>query len=310
MTSLRSSRGGAAGAGGSLGEQPLVQRPQVGARDRAELVAQAHAQVLVGPQRLGDVAARGQRLHQQPVAALAERRRLDDRAAGALGGADARAAELERRAADPLERAQAQLLELAAAVLDPRVVVREQERRGGDVEHVVAGAADLRPVGRVEGGLGALEVGVGGLDVDPRVVRQRQRELAPALERSRAERGADLRQQRGEHVVGAGRRVARPQQLDQLVARHRARPVPGQVGDDEPGLAAAQADLAAADLDRHPPAQADADARQGFGRVGGGRSGHRCPAIPQLPRPSQREVEKWAARGANRRRVHAGSRID
>jgi hypothetical protein len=155
------------------------------------------------------------------------------------------------------------------------VVVREQERRGGDVEHVVAGTADLGPVRCLVGGFRALEIGVGGLDVDPRVGGQRERELATALQRARAERGADLRQQRGEHVVGAGRRLVRPQQLDQLVARDRPLAVPGQVRHHKPGLAAAQADLAARDLDPHPPAQADGDRRQGFGRVGRRGSGHR-----------------------------------
>jgi hypothetical protein len=59
----------------ALAEQPLVQGAQGRARDRAQLVAQAHAHVLVGAQRLGDVAARGERLHQQPVPARDRARR-------------------------------------------------------------------------------------------------------------------------------------------------------------------------------------------------------------------------------------------
>ena len=96
--------------GRAAGQQPLVQRPHRLAGRRAELVAQQHAQPLVGGQRLRDLAARRQRLHQQPVAGLAQRRRRDQ-----LARPPARR---RRRAPPPsaspacasdLERAQAQL---------------------------------------------------------------------------------------------------------------------------------------------------------------------------------------------------------
>ena len=220
--------------------------PDRGAGRGAELLAQAHAQVVVDAQRLGGVAACGQRLHQHAVAALAERRRRDDRARRALGRADPGAAQLERRRAHALERAQAHLLDVAAALLDPRMVVGEQERAGRRVERVVAGAAGLRPVRPPERGFCALGIRGRGLDVDPCVVRQGERELAPARERARAERAAQLREHRVQHLVGVGRRLARPQQRDQLVAADRPRAVPRQVRDQQPRLAAAQHDLPAA----------------------------------------------------------------
>ena len=51
---------------------------------RPELLAQQHAQLVVGAQRLGDVPAREQRLDQRGASGLAERAPRHGRAAGAL----------------------------------------------------------------------------------------------------------------------------------------------------------------------------------------------------------------------------------
>ena len=61
-------------------EQPLVQRHRLGAGRGAQLLAQQAPQLLERAQRLGRVARRLVRLHQQPVGGLAERRHRDRRA--------------------------------------------------------------------------------------------------------------------------------------------------------------------------------------------------------------------------------------
>ena len=70
---------------GIPGQQPVVQRDQRGGRGRAELVAQEGAEPVVGERRLGQVAACGERLHDQPVAGLAVGRGVDERAGRPLG---------------------------------------------------------------------------------------------------------------------------------------------------------------------------------------------------------------------------------
>ena len=112
-----------------------------------------------------------------------------------------------------------------------------------DVERVVAGAAHLGPVGGVEGGLGALEVGVRR----PRR-RSRRPRAAPATARAgpRAcpapSAARILDSSAVSDVVGArrARRVGHSSSISSSRETGR-RAVPGQVGDDEPGLAAAQA---------------------------------------------------------------------
>ena len=57
--------------GGLRPEQPIVRGDGVGGRARAELVAQQRPQPVEHPHRFGDVAPRGERLHQDHVARLA-----------------------------------------------------------------------------------------------------------------------------------------------------------------------------------------------------------------------------------------------
>ena len=111
--------GAGRGAGRPGTEQPLVQRPRRLAGRGPELVAQQHAQGLVGGERLGDLAARRQRLHQQPVAGLAQRRRAHQLRGGALRAGGMLAAEREPRPRPQLERVQAHVLELARGARAP-----------------------------------------------------------------------------------------------------------------------------------------------------------------------------------------------
>ena len=102
-----------------------------------KLVAQQHAQALVGGERLGDVAAGGQRLHQQPMAGLAERR-LAHRCAAACSAASA----APRRARAPPARATR--AHAAADRRAPRGVPRSTARRdrGGIRRPAIATAVE------------------------------------------------------------------------------------------------------------------------------------------------------------------------
>ena len=77
-----------------VAQELLVQGDERGAGRAAELLAQQHADVLVDAQRLVDVAARAQDLHQRGAGGLAERLRLHGGAGGLLGLGVRGAAEL------------------------------------------------------------------------------------------------------------------------------------------------------------------------------------------------------------------------
>jgi hypothetical protein len=100
-------------------QQPLVRGNRLGRRVRPELVAEQRPQPVEHAQRLGDVAARGERLHQQDVARLAVRLSFDQRPRRAFGRLELGAAHQEAGAADHLERLLAHVLELAAGSLEP-----------------------------------------------------------------------------------------------------------------------------------------------------------------------------------------------
>ena len=125
-----------------LHQQPVVQRGDVGRRGRAELVAQQHAQLVVDPQRLGEVAARRQQLHQQRVAGLAVRLALDQRPRRAIGGRQLAAAQPQRRAGQRLQRVGVQPVELGALLVDPA------PRELGQQRPLEALQRRARPLGR------------------------------------------------------------------------------------------------------------------------------------------------------------------
>jgi len=84
-------------------EQAPVERLNRGSRRRAELVSQQDAQPLVGAQRLGHVAVRGECLHEEPVGRLGEGRGLDGRQRGAHRARELGSAQLDPRRGDGLE---------------------------------------------------------------------------------------------------------------------------------------------------------------------------------------------------------------
>ena len=239
VTSLRSSRGGRRGRRrGSLGEQPLVQRRARSAPGIApELVAQPHAQVLVGAQRLGDVAARGQRLHQQQVAGLAERRRLDDRARRRARRRRCRSRRARaprcrsaRACAGAAPRARAGAARPTAWSCASRNGAAVTSSTSWPARHTSAQSDAL------EGRLGALEVGVR---------RPRRRSTRRPAARARARGGPasvpgpsaarTLREQRASARRRGWRAPSRGHSSSISSSRATGRAaVPGQVGDDEP----------------------------------------------------------------------------
>ena len=143
-----------------------MQRAHGLAGRRPELVAQQHPQPLVGGERLGDLAARGQRRHQQPVAGLAQRRLAHQLPRGPLRGVGVRAAEREPRLRLPLERPQLQVVELGAALLHPRAVVAGQEPAADDRDRRRRGLPRRGPVLRRDRGPRAPGGRLRLLDVD------------------------------------------------------------------------------------------------------------------------------------------------
>ena len=117
--------------GASAGPRPQQAGVQVtggwAGRD-AELVAE------------GDVAALRERLHQDPVPALTERRPCHQLPRAALGGCQFRAAHAQRRARVRLQRAQVQGVKLSPDIGDPRQVVAGQEPAPGGEQGDLRGA--------------------------------------------------------------------------------------------------------------------------------------------------------------------------
>ncbi len=232
------------------GEQSPVQLDDLGRGSRAQLVAEEDAQVLVDAQRLGGVAARGQRLHEQPVAAFAVARAHDQLARRPLRCAELAAG--EGAAPDPLERLQRQLLHLPAARLRPLLVVVGEEARREQVERGLRGLALPEPPG-------VLERRRCLLDVQPHRLGQRQPEPVAPLDGRRSERAPEPREDRPQGALRVARRPLRPHDADQLAAVDRPVAVGEQEAQERLGLARGDAAgrVAAVDLDGERAAQAD-----------------------------------------------------
>ena len=94
-----------------------------------QLVAQAPSQRLVDEQRLRGVSARLERLHQQPVPALAVGRALDQLARSPFGRVELAAADRDACSPDELERTDEDLVEPAALLVDPRRILSPARSR-------------------------------------------------------------------------------------------------------------------------------------------------------------------------------------
>ena len=228
-----------------------------------QLVAQAPSQPLVDEQGLGGVAARVERLHQQPVPALAVRRALDQGPRGALGRVELAAPDRDACPADELERSDEDFLQPAALGVDPRRLLARQELAARNVLGDASRGPGAGEVALRDRALGPMQPLGRRLEIDPGVVWQREPDLAAAGERDDL---AQLRDQ-GAEPVGAARLA--PERVAELVACNRAAPVHRQVGESEPALTSRQRvlDPAAVDSDDEPAAELDPRLRQGFAKV-------------------------------------------
>jgi len=230
---------------------------------RAELLAQTATQVVVDEQRLGAVAPSVERLHQQPMSALAVRGASQQGACGSLGRVQLATTDPQRRLAGELEGSQVKLLELSAPLLDPWQVLSRQEPARCDVLRDTRWAPGAGPVAACDRCLGPVECFCCRLEVDPHVPRERQSHLAPSFQRQDA---PELREQRAEDVAG---RPVEPERVGQLVPRHGPRPVCEQVHEGEPPLATRELvlDPTARHARDQPSAELDPGLRQGFAKV-------------------------------------------
>ena len=234
-SSSRSSRSaGALGGRGRGGrEQLLVERDQLRAGHRPELLAQQHAELVVGQDGLGVVAAPGQHGDQRRARGLAERRRGNRGAAGPLGlGQRLRIAQPGAR--HLLQRVDAQLLDVTAPRPQPGRVEIGQQSRGGER----GGLARGRRIA------GAGQLG-DRLDVHPHRLAEGQPQRVAAFEHGGLDRAAQAREHGRERGVAGRRAFVGPQGLDQRVAADRAVAVQHEVGEGQAALPAAQLRLAA-----------------------------------------------------------------
>ena len=249
--------GGGAGAGGRLLrllglQQPLELGLDLRAGRDAELVAQQRAQPVVHAQRLDEVALRLAHPHQQQVAALAERRALDQLGGGALGVAPAR----RRRARGPRRRAArapAGRGPPAAAAGPPATAPRSRAaaRRRRAVGHLVGGLDHVGPLTGVARRERAVERGLDVVEVNLRDRDQLHGALAGVLDHARAERPAQLREDDVERLRVPGGRVLAPQRSDQPFTRDWSARVEREIGDGQSPLASGEVALTPTPIDRN-----------------------------------------------------------
>ena len=220
---------------GGLGLLGLEQALELGLHLRAggdaELVAQQRPQPVVHAQRLDEVALRLAHAHQQQVAALAERRALDQLVGGALGLGQLGAAEREARVALQLARLQPEVLEPPPRVLEPRRLVAGQQAGVGELGDARGRLDDRRPVAAVARRERGVERRLGLLEVDAGDRRELHRPLAGVLDHAGAERAPQLGQHDVERLRVPGGRVLAPERGDQPLARDRPPGVQRQVGE-------------------------------------------------------------------------------
>ena len=178
--------------------------------------------------------------------------------------ADARLPRGQPRSRQQLERVEPLVLELAPEGIQPRHVDAAQQPALEDVEAASASAAAAAGVAGAERGAAALDASGRRLHVELRVGGKREPELAPAAQEVGADAAPHAREQRAERARRVAGRAARPQRVDQLVARDRAVVVEREVGQQDAAEPAGQLALAApaGDVEPHLATQLDADLTQ------------------------------------------------
>ncbi len=242
-----------------------MQRLQLARRRGAELVAEQHPEVVVDAQRLGDVARARERLHQEAVAGLAERRAGDELAARALGVAALGGPEAERGAGGPLERLELELLRLEPARLRPLVVDAGQEAGAQEAERRARMRAGGGPLLRAGGGAGGGERLLGRVQVGPDRLGEPQAQALAPLQRVGAERAAQAGEDGSQRGLRLARGAMRPEHLDQLAALGGPLGARGEVRQQGPRLAARRVAALAVELEGELAAEPDPGARRGLG---------------------------------------------
>ena len=131
-----------------------------GAGRDAELVPERRPSPLVDAERLGYVPARGERLHEQAIAGLAQRVVLDEPARRALGARELAAADPKAGRGVGLQRPLERVVEPTPPRVEPRKVVRVREQRTvGDNLGAQRRGPSARPVVLHDRGLGSVHGG-------------------------------------------------------------------------------------------------------------------------------------------------------
>jgi hypothetical protein len=175
------------------------------------------SQRFVYEQRLRRVPARLERLHQQPVPALAVRRALDQLPSRSLRRVELAAADREAGTPHQLERADEDLLQAPPLRVDPRRVLARQKLARRDVLGDPSGAPGTDEVSLRDRALRPVQPFGGRLEVDPGVVRKREPHVAAPLERN------DLPELRDERAEPFGPARFAPERVAELVSRDRRR---------------------------------------------------------------------------------------
>ena len=233
------------------------------ARGHSELLAEPAAERVVDEERLGSVAARDERLHQEAVPALAVGSAGDQASRGALGRVELAPADLDAGTADELQRTDEDLSEPLPLLRDPGRVLTRQKLSDSDVLRHAGRAPGARVVALGDQALRAVQALGRCFEVDPGSGGKRQLHLAAALQRHDT---AELREERAEPV---GVWLLVPQHVRELVPGHGLVPPDGQKREREPPLASGQVVLDAPAVDPGDESAAELNPRlpQDFAKV-------------------------------------------
>ncbi len=208
-----------------------------GRRCDAELVAKSQPERVVGEQRVRAVALPGEDLHQEPRAALAQRRELDEPAGSALGGRRLAAADPEGREPGELERAHQQRAGFPAPFLAHGAVLAGRNRRSQTCWTSLAGPHAAVQSSRATAlsarcsasWAASRSTQASGGQLDPHARTTVDRNDAPDL----GEEGAQRR-------LGCVGCRACPEQLHERGARDRPSTLEHEVGEQQPALTSGQ----------------------------------------------------------------------
>ncbi len=273
-----------------------MQRQQLTSRRRAELVPQEAPELVVGDERLGDVAAPAQDVEQRHARRLAEGRGLDRPAGGLLGVRELAVAEPGPGQRDGLQQLDALVVELRPERRQPAGLETGEQIALGDRQGRRRGLPARARIARPVCGAALAQPVPHRLPVDPRVLREAHGQLPAALEPAGPQRAPQPGQRRTQEGVAAGRRpVVRPERLHQLVAAHEAVAMQCQEREQQPALASGQRVLEAlaVPLDLQPPAQVDPGLHR---RILGA-----APSCGQAPRAATRRAGERERGGPSRR---------